>query len=166
MVFFVPVATYLFLQGFGTNEYKLPLLYQEEIPEELLAICPELSAPYSLDARFLGVTSDLPLLLDVRLDSVDFSFVGNEIRRIEEYFGYLPVTHVVASQYDFPTKAKYELLIEDMQEFTNCQLLQQMNKSFMVLVDKQGVIRSTYSSDKKQEFDRLITELEILNKFN
>jgi hypothetical protein len=158
-----PVLVYLFLQSFGDNQYELPTLYQEELPA--IDGCDDASVPYSLPNEIYRDLEYKAVLIDVRLGDVDRKFVNNELARINQYFG--------------EPQFRYRLMGSDIDagvpegengragliDYARCVLRYESNNSFITLVDKQGRIRSYFDTSKKQDFDRLITEIEILNKF-
>ena len=164
LALFVPVVIYLFLQSFGENQYQLSILYQDEVPQ--YAGCKEVSAPYRLPkAYYEGVEYDA-ILIDVRLGDKNAGFINNELARVRQYFGDPAFQYKlfgVDGQGEIPERYSTQ---SDLIENVRCILLYETNNSFITLVDKQGRIRSYFDSSKKQEFDRLITEIEILNTFN
>ncbi|GEM_PF-5599080 len=164
LALFVPVVIYLFLQSFGENQYQLSILYQDEVPQ--YAGCNEVSAPYRLPKEYYEGVEYNAILIDVRLDDKNASFINNELARVRQYFGN-PTFHYKLFGADMQggTSEGYNTK-NDMMENVRCTLLYETNNSFITLVDKQGRIRSYFDSSKKQEFDRLITEIEILNAFN
>lgn len=158
-----PVVIYLFLQSFGNNQYELPILYQEEAEE--LEGCNEISIPYRLSEDIYSGVEYKAILIDIRFGDTDRKFINNELARVNQYFG-KPVYQyrlmggsIEAGVPDLHNDR------ESLLDYARCVLRYDSNKSFITLVDKQGRIRSYFDSSKKQDFDRMITEIEILNKF-
>ena len=163
----VPVLVYLFMQGFGDNKYALPVLYMESVPA--IEGCPTPDAPYALSLDDIYTASSLNerknVLFDVRRSNADTVYIKNELQRVINYFGDQPYHHAIVDLKQEPI-----LRIDGYQKvlsksFVECILRSTDNNSFLALVDARGRIRSYYESDQRSEFDRLITETEILLTF-
>ncbi len=163
----VPVLVYLFMQGFGDNKYALPVLYTEEVPS--IEGCPTPVVPYALPMDDILSASSLNeeenVLFDVRRANADTVYIKNELQRVINYFGDQPYHHAIVDLEKEPV-----LRIKGYQKvlpgsFVECILRNTDNNSFLALVDNRGRIRSYYESDQRSEFDRLITEIEILLTF-
>jgi hypothetical protein len=161
----LPVAVYLFLQGFGSNVYELPRLYQMEIPKTLSNTCGNIELPYKLNLEKYGVSSNYHKVIDIRVDGEINSFLENEFKRVNNYFDEKRFDRIVVSDSDSKLPVNEGIRIVDLTSFINCDLLHVANKSFMVLVDKEGYIRSYYDKNDRSDFDRMIVELEILKVF-
>lgn len=158
-----PVVIYLFLQSFGNNQYELPILYAEEVPA--LEGCEEVKPPYRLSEDvYIGVEHKA-ILIDTRLGEVDRKFINNELARVRQYFGGSPFHYrLKGADVDAGVPEGYNSR-QGLVEYARCVLRYEANNSFITLVDNQGRIRSYFDSSKKQDFDRMITEIEILNTF-
>ena len=121
----------------------------------------DISAPHVIDMGAIGLSSDVYLIGFYR-DDVDPAFVSNEFTRVVQYFSEPFFKQVNIGDLDAQNES---INLENRDRFVNCQLLKSTNKSFVALVDKKGRIRSYYDCSKRQEFDRMITELEILKEF-
>lgn len=162
----LPVAIYLFLQGFGNNIYELPKLYQTELPADVSTTCSNIVLPHVLSFEKYGINSELPKVLDIRMNAESNSFLDNEFNRVNNYFLEKRYERVLIGNSSLVTPNYTKITVEDLSLFVNCTLLHTDNNSFMVLVDKDGFIRSYYDKNDRADFDRLIVELEILKKFN
>ncbi|MEQ9302101.1 MAG: hypothetical protein RIF33_26210 [Cyclobacteriaceae bacterium] len=158
-----PVVIYLFLQSFGDNQYELPVLYNEEVP--VLEGCEGVIAPYKLPGGVYEGVQHKAILIDTRLGEVDRKFINNELARVRQYFGGSPFHYILMSVDIDAGVLDGDNGGLDLEEYARCVLRYEENNSFITLVDRQGRIRSYFDTSKKQDFDRLITEIEILNKF-
>ena len=159
----MPVVIYLFLQSFGDNQYMLPIMHSEAVPS--FENCETASAPYKLPAMFYEGVQHKAIIVDVRLGDLDRRFINNELARVRQYFGESVFTYKLFGQ-DIEAGVPDQYSTKtDLQRLAKCTLLSESNNSFITLVDNQGRIRGYYDSSKKQEFDRMITEIEILNAF-
>lgn len=159
-----PVVIYLFLQSFGDNQYELPILYTEEVP--VLEGCAEaIAVPYQLPENVYSGVEQRAILMDTRLGDVDRKFINNELARVRQYFGGSPFHYRLMGTDIDAGVPDGENSRQDLVKYARCVLRYEDNNSFITLVDNQGRIRSYFDSSKKQDFDRMITEIEILNKF-
>lgn len=157
-----PVVVYLFLQSFGANQYELPILHQDDAPS--FDDCTSVSVPYSLPKEVYSPSAYKAYLIDVRLANGDAKFINNELTRLNQYFGQQLYGYTLLNNESIAEISPAQGAT-DIKSYARCLLLYDSNNSFITLVDKQGRIRSYFDSSKKQDFDRLITEIEILNKF-
>jgi len=146
----LPTCIFLFLKFFGKNEFNVQPLYSTEYPA-IEAGCPAVKIPYSVaDSVMIQLPFENADLLLLKFGSQG-SESANQIRRIQEEFTNDPVKLFV------PT---------DTQQTTTwrrCVFF--LKEPFdLVLVDRQGVIRGQYTSNDREEVDRLVTELSILLK--
>jgi hypothetical protein len=158
-----PVVIYLFLQSFGDNQYELPVLYQDE--STVIAGCEDINLPYSLPEDVYSGIEYNAILIDLRMGDVDQKFIKNELARVNQYFGKASFHYRLMRGDNEAVDPEDQNRREDLLDYAKCVLRYEGNNSFITLVDRQGRIRSYFDSSKKQDFDRLITELEILNKF-
>jgi hypothetical protein len=160
----LPVAVYLFLQGFGNNVYDLPKLYQTDLPKNLAIECGAIKLPYRLNLEKYMQPSEYHKVLDIRMSGEENSFLENEFNRVNAYFVDKRFDRVIIGNASM-SAIEQALIIEELESFVKCELLHSAEKSFMVLVDNEGYIRSYFDENDRADFDRLIVELEILREF-
>ncbi len=183
----LPVAIYLFLQGFGENMYALPV-YPEQVVD--YSNCGHVSMDYSIrsltcDGKEVMVLGDNQNYLFHFPDpvKVDIASEMNEMRRlVEETIGvdYRLVTFSSEAQMESwdrlasaQANTRYWVAsagcADKTDEMMNCQLLLGLvdlkagdSDSRAVLVDRMGRVRGFYASADKGEIDRLLVELDVL----
>lgn len=188
----LPVALYLFLQGFGKNQYDVPIFYQEGINIDY-AICSESTAPHTLpEVSWKGNDGHQLTTSNIRGQLSIFSFLGGdcehqgavleEMARVANNYrndtrvGCLSIIidstydatlwESARSSYNFETN-HWTLLHNDdaTGAFLTCGFNLPVSceaVNQLVLVDGQLRIRGYYTANDRQEVDRLITEIEIL----
>ncbi|MGI9549577.1 MAG: hypothetical protein ACR2MT_00145 [Aurantibacter sp.] len=185
----MPVLLYLFLQGFGENQYQIPIFYQDGIISPIHG-CSENLTPHSID----GFINEGPCSIwdcsQVNEKLIVFSLVGSEctnsviseIARICNVFQDQPFFHAVsvsmspnfsddliktnAELYSLPKELwslwSYHQAVNPL---VKCGLNLDTNcqsAEQVVLVDNKYQIRGYYDATDPQEMDRLITEFKIL----
>ena len=142
----MPVAVFLFLKGFGKNEFNVPPMFTDAVPV-LPGDCRNtISLPYHIPA---DVMSQMNIVSD-SLSCVSFTDDGGSDRlsRVKNEYATDPLRF-----YQFNKD----------QEKMRCVFL--LGEPFDVaLVDRKGRIRGQYNSSKRDEIDRLMTEIAIIFK--
>ena len=145
----LPVGIFLFLKIFGENKFDVQPLFQTELPAEIKG-CGEVTVPYTLPAEIVQEFSTKESMVSVVL-------VGSELERlsrVQDQFGSDPVS-IMRVEAGASRGGK---------SLKDCVFLLTAPYD-VVLLDQQGVIRGQYSSDDRNEVDRLILEISImLNK--
>jgi hypothetical protein len=143
----LPIVVFLFLKMFGRNEFRVPALFVDALPELSVDCHNTRSLPYRIqnqEAEQMGIIID-------SLACIIFS-KGQEndrLSRVKEEFRGKPLQF-------FAIKDSTSLSRE-------CIFL--LQEPFDVaLVDKRGQIRGQYNSAERDEIDRLITEVAIIFK--
>jgi len=145
-----PICIFLFLKFFGKNEFNVQPLYTTEYPA-IEAGCRAVKIPYSVpDSVMIQLPFENADLLLLKFGSPG-SESANQIRRIQEEFTNDPVKVFVGT--DTQQTISWRRCVFFLKEPFD-----------LVLVDRQGVIRGQYTSDDREEVDRLVTELSILLK--
>lgn len=185
----LPVAIYLFLQGFGENQYALPVFPEGPVTVEG---CVAIEESYVVKKLTCG---DLEVV--VLGDGIDYLFhfpatsgealsrEMNEMRRAVEQ-----TTEASFKLLTFTGEAQFDAWNElaeaqagdkywavsmacggDFGTMKNCQLLLPLaelkfpdTQSRLVLVDSRGRVRGFYVPSDREEIDRLMVELEILKQ--
>ncbi|MBK5279226.1 MAG: hypothetical protein JJE09_10230 [Bacteroidia bacterium] len=149
----LPVLVFIFLKYFGKNEFVVAPLFQTEkvVPP---TGCFEISIPYFIsDSAYSfikqGHETDSLLIIFYSGMSKDLIASDIQIARVQESFP--PETGVRIKQ------------IPQVEKLVECSLLLQSPKD-LVLVDEKKRIRGQYSSNDRDEVDRLMTELDIILK--
>lgn len=142
----LPAVLYLFLQGFGKNEYDLPMLYENG--SEGNECVPKSNAPYQIPdsiRRIIGGENKSAVVI-TESSSRNKEAAAEIEKKIVERLG----TFVFLSS-----------LPETSQKKTLCFLMMQKSAD-AVLIDKKNRIRGYYQLSKKKECERLQDELSIL----
>lgn len=146
----VPALVFIFLKIFGRNEFAVAPLFTDEQPE--VAGCAPVTLPYYLPdsvVEALDFGRDSLLLVAFGEASVE---AKRQRRRVEEETKGAAPRQVTVARDD----ARYT-------SWHNCIFF--LKEPFdLVLVDKAGVIRGQYTTDDRDEIDRLLTELTIIQK--
>lgn len=143
----MPVAVFLFLKGFGKNEFTVPPMFTDSSPTLSSACIEEITLPYAIPPAELqgaGIGSDSLSCVSFHNDKEK-----DPLSRVKnEYAGY-PVRFYQPEQLDAQKKECVFLLQEPFD---------------VALVDRKGRIRGQYNSTRRDEIDRLITEIAIIFK--
>lgn len=148
----LPGLIYTFLKMFGSNEFAVAPLFQDEVA--VPAGCPEVSVPYNLPANLfttLSTTSqqDSLLLVFYKMDEAALGATAGNINEIEKSISLgKDGVKLIKIQND-TLNLKCNLLIGSAID--------------IVLLDKKK-IRGQYTSSDRDEVDRLSTELDIILK--
>ena len=170
-----PVLIYMFLQGFGDNKFAIPKYYQNGIDTTLVS-CGELSQPFAWKAQSLNSNSSEEKDI-VIYDAFGLTTEGsvdarnNLLSFLNKYKDELNV-HMISVN---PDSLKFKALTGfsnvnpvyvdegSQRAFAYCNLvINNLDSSLLVLVDKERNIRGYFSPEKIKEIDRLNTEVLIL----
>jgi hypothetical protein len=144
-----PVAVFLFLKFFGTNEFAVEPLFQDAVPENDCNV--EYQLPYRIPD---SVRSTLPFS-----ESTAFVIVGfpgrdttrtteRSLRRLEDAFANDPVAFV-----RLPSSGNERLR----------ECIYFLDEAFSAAaIDRDGTIRGRYALLDRKEADRLSVELKIM----
>jgi hypothetical protein len=146
----LPACIFMFLKFFGKNEFDVPPLYVEDLPENVSDCGIRITIPYHIPdtaQSSLGLSKD-------SLTLIYFGELNDEAQTQLNR-----VTKEVVNEIDI----KFLPMTAGNLQRKKCVFF--LNDPYdMVLVDKEGVIRGEYVSDDREEIDRLLTELTILLK--
>ena len=144
----LPVCIFLFLKGFGENQFNVPPLFTDQLPTGA-STCPDTpSLPYHIPDSSLTA-------LGLVQDSIAFiHFTTGQalpgLPRVKDVYGSFPLKFLSADAH---------------RERATMQCIYFLQEPFdAVVVDKKGRIRGQYDMKDRDEVDRLITELAIIFK--
>lgn len=173
----IPVIIILILQGFGENEFEIPLYYQEQTD---IREC-EVEFPYTVPRVMFsdGVSSlalpDGMLVMIFRTD--DDQEQVQVIRLLDEYGDREDLSIIQMSDSPLDESGNEESIMivlpeDEIADLKKCKLLIgthlneeiQTDEIGMVLIDQERRIRGYYAADNRAETDRLIIEIDILSQ--
>ncbi len=147
----LPVLIFIFLKFFGKNEFAVKPLFTEsdsEIPEG----CFPVSFPYHVSDSVLRQ-------LDLREDSLVLVLFGepNEEAKIQ-------INRIMEEiSKDGIRMIRFPVLAGKVMQWKKCVFF--LKEPFdLVMVDRTGLIRGQYTSDDREEVDRLLMEITIMLK--
>jgi len=145
-----PACVFLFLKFFGKNEFAVPPLYTDSVPE---------------GAKECGVTVALPYHI---ADHVKSSLFLSQDSLVLVHFGEVTTgaekqLERVSNEYGKAIKLQRIPASDSTIRLKSCVFFLK-DRYDLVLVDHVGLIRGQYISDDREEVDRLLVELAILYK--
>jgi len=145
-----PACIFLFLKFFGKNEFAVPPLYTDSAPEGAKECGVSVALPYHIPDH---VKSPLFLSEDslVLIHFGELNSVG--AKQLER----------VSNEYGKAIKLQLMPASDSAMQLKSCIFFLK-DRYDLVLVDRAGLIRGEYISDDREEVDRLLIELAILNK--
>jgi hypothetical protein len=146
----LPGCIFVFLKYFGENKFDVAPLYTEEYPIGAEACGIKITLPYkvpdSIQSKFNNQSKAYTL---IHIGSVTADS-EKQLNRVKHEYG----NEINLQQLPITTKTS---------GLKRCTFFL-AEPDDLVLLDQQGLIRGQYSSAKRKEIDRLITELSILLK--
>lgn len=164
----LPGCIFVFLKIFGENEFAVQPLFEDNIPGLGDHCGIQYSIPY-----FIPDSIRQTLRMNESSNLYLFSFdpqEGDQMKRITEASNDDPlrIIYLVPDGYAIGPRSSPHAqdLITDSSRLTYLRkciffLKEPFN---LVLVDKNGAIRGQYTSDDREEIDRLLTEITIILK--
>jgi hypothetical protein len=147
----LPVVIFLFLKGFGSNQFDVPPLFQDVVDNPVGCDSTEYVFPYKINDSVLADiswrNSDSLTLVVYNDSTIGGGKISNQVDRIRT---------------EFP-KEKLNLINNTNQTFRNCAFLLKASDN-VVLIDSKKRIRGQYNLNDLDEADRLIMEVKILLK--
>jgi hypothetical protein len=147
----LPGCVFVFLKMFGKNEFAVEPLYSAVAPE-VPAGCSPVTVPYQ-------VPDSIVKQLDFRQDSLVLVALGDltadgitQLKRVDEEYSTDPIRQTVIGSSD-PRMSSWKQCIFFLKEPFD-----------LVLVDREGALRGQYSSNDREDVDRLLTEITIILK--
>lgn len=184
-----PIVIYLFLQAFGENKYELSVFPEEPVE---ISGCGKFDSAYRVDSlgcelpdgskKTITLTDANYLLHFPSSDKGIQNNEGNELRRFLQKtasHSFRLITFAAEADSTFWNRTAasgtpgnwlvFTKCADRLEEIKKCRLLlpladikRSVSESRMVLVDSKGRIRGFYVPSDKEDIDRLIIEIEIL----
>lgn len=180
LLLLLPILIFLFLKGFGRNEFTIPVYYETGLGDSLSTPCLNRSnQQYVVNSPYVE-EGQLKLIHFENIDGPLTLFRLEELERVQDVFGEDPevqlITSVNAVNMDVQVIEDYKNRVQFLDQFWKRQALDSMSWATLkfcamamsnldnrvVLVDKQNRIRGYYNITEREETDRLILELRIL----
>lgn len=147
----LPVVVFLFLKGFGSNQFDVAPLFQEVVDRPIGCDSTDYVFPYKINDSVLSAISWS------KNDSLTLVFYGETTSGDGKIS-----TQVDRIRTEFPEE-KLNLINNANQTFRKCAFLLKTTDN-AVLVDSKKRIRGQYNLKDLDEADRLIMEIKILLK--
>ena len=143
----MPVVIFLFLKGFGKNEFNVPPMFTDAMPARSSNCTDDIALPYFISNAELqnaGISVD-------SLACVSFADVNGKdpLSRVKNQYNSYPL-RFFGSEHLSSEKRECVFLLQEPFD--------------VALVDSKGRIRGQYNSSRRDEIDRLITEIAIIFK--
>lgn len=169
-----PIIIVLFLRYFGDNKFEIPVYYESDLPDVDCNV--NYTSPYSLSQT--EILNQLLAKGEINLfgliDSLNFSlkteYLNEVIRRNSEGANF---NFLIFSEKLFNLDG-VQVVVKNKDELLNigtCELLlsgevgnEEDPLNFITLIDKNGRIRGYFKIGDLDELDRLLVEIDILNK--
>ena len=137
---------YLFLRVFGENKYEVPVI--------------ENSCDLTFgNLQVVELNESKLKLIDIRSGDNNI-LIDNYIKKILNNKNIFVITLSHENRYQGWTHYNVEKSL--LEAFYNCNNLEGELSPFIVLLDKQNVIRGVYDPSNSEEIDRLNVEIDIL----
>lgn len=142
----LPVCIFLFLKIFGKNQFSVPPLFTEVLPENTDDCRVAIALPYR-------VSEDIRDSLSLPKEKMSLIYFGSPESNDDTNLGRVMDDH----------KNKFDLIAlpDSLSRLRRCVFFMTGDDD-LVLVDHQGTIRGQYKSSDREEIDRLRMELSIL----
>ena len=142
----LPVCIFLFLKIFGKNQFSVPPLFTDVLPENADECAVAIALPYRVPQ---GVRDSLSLLKN-KMTLIHFGTLEpnehNNLNRVRD---------------EHAQRVGFIMLSDAVAELKRCVFFL-ANDNDLVLVDSEGTIRGQYVSSDREDIDRLQMELSIL----
>jgi hypothetical protein len=146
----LPGCIFVFLKFFGENKFDVAPLYTEEYPTGAedcgIKIILPYKVPDSIQSKFNSQSKAYTL---IHIGSI----TGDSEKQMNR----------VKLEYENEINLQQVPVTTETSGLKHCTFFLTETDD-LVLIDQQGLIRGQYSSSKRKEIDRLITELSILLK--
>lgn len=180
LLILLPILIFLFLKGFGRNEFSIPVYYEQGLGDSLSTPCLNRSNEQYIIQSSSVAEGRIKIIHFERVDGPLTLFRLEELERVQDVFGednqVELITSVNASSMSLQDLQDYENRIQFFEGFWKRQALDSISwadlkycamamtnlDNRVVLVDKQNRIRGYYNITEREETDRLILELRIL----
>ena len=145
-----PACIFLFLKFFGKNEFAVPPLYTDSVPEGAKECGVPVALPYH-------IPDHVKSFLFLSQDSLVLVYFGEVTTGAEKQL------ERVSNEYGKAIKLQLMPASDSALHLKRCVFFLK-DRYDLVLVDHVGLIRGQYISNDREEVDRLLVELAILYK--
>ncbi len=156
LVFILPVATFLFLKFFGENKFEIPVLKDSDS----VIKCD------SLISNSLTNQIDVVFLKRIGCERANCSIEIDQLKRVaQRYKNEERISYSIISADKIDLKWNFKNLSAytyDSDISLDCLELE--NTNYFLLFDSKNQLRGAYEIERN-EVDRLIIELDILNRY-
>ncbi len=175
----LPVVIFLFLKGFGNNQYTIPVLYEQGLGDSLSTPCLDQKKQQYVVNNEL-IPEGMKIIHFERLDGPVLKTRLEELERVQDVFyndeDISLNTFVNANTISVTDIQDYDQRIQFLDGFWKkseldstswanlkyCAMAMTNLDNRVVLIDKKNRIRGYYNILEREETDRLILELRIL----
>jgi len=180
LIILLPVAIFIFLKSFGSNQFDIPIYYQQGVVDTLENNCGRgNAAPYLVHTKPAAQIVHKIYHFEKEV-TTDLQFRLQELERIQNaigknngvlLFSFLNSPNITKRAFErFDDRVSYDPSFWSVRPvdaatydvFKNCELVMNDADNRVVLVDKEERIRGYYDISDREETDRLIVELKIL----
>ena len=181
LLILLPVIIFLFLKAFGNNRFDIPVLYANGIGDTLtnVSCLDRTNSQYYVQAPFM----EKGVVKVVQFESQDGPVLKTrleELEKVQDIFYKNPkiqmFTFLNASSLQTSSISNYNKRVTFLDEFWNfeeldsvvwsslrqCDLVLTPLDNRVVLIDEENRIRGYYNIMEREETDRLVLELRIL----
>ncbi|MBO3698469.1 hypothetical protein [Roseivirga sp. E12] len=181
LVIALPALIFLFLKAFGNNEFTIPVYYEQGLGDSLATPCLDRSLEqYVVENPGLPLGS-FKIVHFERMDGPVLKTRLEELERLQDVFYDNPdiklLTHLNGASIKQQDISDYDKRIQFLDQFWKinemdsstwadlkyCGVAMSSLDNRVVLVDELNRIRGYYNILEREETDRLILELRILN---
>lgn len=180
LLLILPILIFLFLKGFGRNEFTIPVYYEQGLGDSLSTPCLDRAKRQYYVNSNLVEEGKLKVIHFERIDGPLTLFRLEELERVQDVFGEDPEVALITSVNtasmtvqeieDYRNRVLFEDSFWERQALDSmawaklkyCDMAMSNLDNRVVLLDKQNRIRGYYNIAERDETDRLILELRIL----
>ena len=180
LLLLLPILVFLFLKGFGRNEFTIPVYYEQGVGDSLDTPCLDRAKhQYYVNSPFVE-DGKLKIIHFERVDGPLTLFRLEELERVQDVFGDDPEVELITSVNtssmgvqeieDYQSRVYFEDKFWKRQALDSmawarlkyCDMVMSNLDNRVVLLDKENKVRGYYNITERDETDRLILELRIL----
>lgn len=180
LLILLPIITFLFLKGFGRNEFTIPVYYEKGVTDSLSTPCLVRNKEQFVVQSPWVKKGKNQIIHFERVDGPLTLFRLEELERVQDVFGDDPevelITSVNQASMSLEEIEAYNKRIQFFEGFWKrqaldsaawadlkyCNMVMSNLDNRVILVDKQNRIRGYFNITDRDETDRLILELRIL----
>lgn len=181
LVIGLPVIIFLFLKAFGNNEFTIPVYYEQGLGDSLSTPCLNRSPQQYIVANDLVPKGALKVIHFERLDGPVLKTRLEALERVQDVFynqdDIMLITNLSGNTIVKKDISDYDKRIQFLDQFWKvneldsiswaklkfCDVAMSAIDNRVVLVDDENKIRGYYNILERDETDRLILELRILD---